>query len=61
MEVLIDVDRLRRDLMDYFGTATFSGFPMAVIDLAKIESATDSEIVRIAEKNGFNLRKYIVD
>lgn len=61
MEVLIDVDRLRRDLMDYFGTATFSGFPMAVIDLAKIERATDSEIVRIAEKNGFNLRKYIVD
>ena len=61
MEYKIDADRLRRDLIDYYGTAMAGGFPMAVIDLAKIERASDSEIVRIAEKNGFNLRKYIVD
>ena len=61
MEYTIDADRLRRDLIDYYGTAMAGGFPTAVIDLAKIERASDSEIVRIAEKNGFNLRKYIVD
>ena len=61
MEYMIDVDRLRSDLMDYYGTAMVGGFPMAALDLAKIERASDSEIVRIAEKNGFNLRKYIVD
>ena len=60
MEYMIDVDRLRSDLMDYYGTALAGGFPMAALDLAKIERASDSEIVRIAEKNGFDLRRYAV-
>ena len=56
----IDTERLRSDLMDYYGTATFSGFPMAVIDLSRIERASDQELVEIARKNGVDLRKYMI-
>lgn len=60
MEYEIDVNRLRRDLMDYFGTAMFNASPMAVVDLAEIESASDMQIIEIAQENGVDLRKYIV-
>lgn len=29
-----------------------SGFPMAVVDLAKVDSMTDDEVLLIAKKNG---------
>lgn len=54
----LDVERLRRDMMDYYGTAMFGGFPMAVMDLSKVECASDDELIRMAEKNGVDLRKY---
>ena len=53
-----DFERLRYDLIDYFGTATFSGFPMAMVDLSDVEYASESELVRIAMQNGFNLNDY---
>ena len=60
MEYEIDIDRLRRDLEDYYGTAMFSGFPMAVMDLSEIKRLSPQELVRLAEKNGIDLRKYII-
>lgn len=60
MEYEIDVCRLRRDMKDYYGTAMSSGFPMAVMDLSKVEHMSDQELVELAQKNGFDLRKYIV-
>lgn len=36
MEYEIDVNHLRRDMKDYYGTAMFNGFPMAVMDLSKV-------------------------
>ena len=56
----IDTERLRSDLMDYFGTAMAGGFPMAVIDLSRIERASDQELVEIARRNGMDLRKYMI-
>lgn len=53
-----NINKLRRDLMDYFGTAMHSGFPMAVIDLSEIENMTDEEILKFAAKNGINIEKY---
>jgi len=50
MEYEIDVDRLRRDMKDYFGTAMFSGFPMAVMDLSRVERMSDRELVELAQK-----------
>ena len=60
MEYEIDVNRLRRDMKDYDGTAMFNGFPMAVMDLSKVERLSDRELVELAQKNGMDLRKYIV-
>lgn len=60
MEYEIDVNRLRRDMKDYYGTAMFNGFPMAVMDLSKVERLSDRELVELAQKNGVDLRKYIV-
>ena len=56
----IDVNRLRKDMKDYYGTAMFNGFPMAVMDLSKVERLSDRELVELAQKNGVDLRKYIV-
>lgn len=56
----INVEALRRDLEDYFGTAAFSGLPMAMMDLSRVENASPEELVRIAQKNGFDLTKYRV-
>ena len=47
-----NVDRVRDALKDYYGTAMASGFPMAVVDLAKVDSMTDDEVLLIAKKNG---------
>ena len=60
MEYKIDVNRLRRDMKDYYGTAMFNGFPMAVVDLSRVERLSDSELVELARKNGVNLKKYII-
>ena len=54
---MIDYERLRNDLIDYFGTAmTFN--PMAMSDLISVERASNDELVEIALKNNFDLNKY---
>ena len=60
MEYEIDISRLRRDLEDYYGTAMFSGFPMAVMDVSRVERMSAQELVELAQKNGVDLRKYVV-
>ena len=60
MEHEIDISRLRRDLEDYYGTAMFSGFPMAVMDVSRVERMSAQELVELAQKNGIDLRKYTV-
>lgn len=54
----MDFERLRNDLIDYYGSAMFSGFPMAMIDVSDVERMTDEELVREAEKIGLKLSKY---
>ena len=61
MEYEIDVNQLRRDMEDYYGTAIFNGFPMAVMELSKVECLSDWELLELAQKNGVDLRKYIVN
>ena len=58
MEQNIDINRLRKDLIDYYGTASFNGFPAAVMDLSRIERMSDEELIRFALKNGADLDKY---
>ena len=56
----IDIQRLRNDIKDNYGTAMFNGFPMAVMDLAKIERMSDQEIVDFALKKNIRLEKYSI-
>lgn len=60
MKYEIDVNRLRRDLKDDYGTAVFTGFSMAAMDLFKVERLSDYEIVELALKKGVDLEKYII-
>jgi hypothetical protein len=53
-----DYESLRSDLMDNYGTAMCSGFPMAVMDLGRVERASESELLQIADREGYNLDKY---
>ena len=55
----IDVDKLRMDLIDYFGTASMY-YRAAIIDVETVRNASDEEVVRIAIQNGFNLNDYEV-
>ena len=57
MEITIDIDELRNDLINYFGSAMQYN-QVAMMDLIKVEQASDNEIVNIALKNGFNLYDY---
>ena len=53
----IDIEKLREDLIDYFGTASFYN-KMAMMDLVNVESASDTEVIEIAIQNGFDIEKY---
>lgn len=54
----IDIERLRKDLIDYFGTAMYNSSPLAIIELSKIEKANDNELIQIAIKNNIDLFEY---
>ena len=53
-----DMERIRKDLLDYFGTAMMSGFSIAMVDVLTIERSSDAELLKIAEKAGIDIRRY---
>lgn len=53
----IDYEKLREDLVDYFGSA-MGIFPAAIMEVVKIESASNLELIEIARQNGFDLSDY---
>lgn len=57
---LIDVDALRSDIEDYYGSAMFSGFPAAILDLSDVDSMSGEELCEKAEELGMDLNKYVV-
>lgn len=56
----IDIERLRRDLIDYYGTAMMCGFGMLSINVRFIERASDEALIQIAIKDGFDLNDYVI-
>lgn len=56
---LIDLGGLRRDLLDYFGTAKQEN-PNATIDLIEVEKADYAKLIDIAIKAGFDLKDYML-
>ena len=55
----IDFDSLRDDLIEHFTSAYFIVSSLALADLSSVENATDSELISIARRCGFNLTKYL--
>ena len=54
-----DFDSLRNDLEDYFTSAYFIVSPLAIKELSEVEDASEIELIKIAQNNGFNLNNYI--
>ena len=54
----IDYKKLRKDLIDYYGTAS-QIFPMAIIELSKVERASNEQLIDLALSNRFDLSNYI--
>lgn len=55
-----DYEKLRRDLIDYYGTASIYNMA-AIIDIGYVEKASGIELLSIAQRNGFNLDNYIIE
>lgn len=55
----IDIEQLRKDLIEYFTSAMFMVSPIALMDLTEVENATDEQVIKIALDNKFDLRKYL--
>lgn len=54
---MVDINRLREDLINYFGTAIFYN-PMTIMELEEVKKASESKLIEIAIKNGFDLDNY---
>ena len=61
MIIEIDIELLRKDLIDYYGTAMFQSSPLAIIELSKVNNASDEDLIEIAKYNNFNLNNYIIN
>lgn len=59
MNIKIDVDNLRDDLRDYYGSAVGCN-PTAMTDVINVDSMSDEDVVEKAVENGFNLYDYEV-
>lgn len=56
----IDIDALRDYLLDLCGTAMFSGFGPALLDVAEVERADGYELIRVAERFGVDVTRFEV-
>lgn len=55
----IDVDRLRKDMIDEAHAAYFvGGFGAALLEIPDVENASDEELIELAISNGINIKKY---
>ena len=51
-----DFEELREAIRDYYGTAMTSGFPMAIIELAEVDNASNDELIEIAKRIGLEVK-----
>ena len=54
-----DYERLRKDLVEYFGSALVYN-PMAIMDVNKVQNASNIELEEIARKNKIALTDYVI-
>ena len=59
--VEIDINKLRKDLENYYMSGfVVTGFGAAFMEATDVKNASDDEIIEMAQKASFELRKYIV-
>ena len=56
----IDIEKLRKDLIEEYEAIMFNISPSAMIDISEIENASDDELIQFAIRNNFDIRKYEV-
>ena len=49
-----DIDEIKSELEDYYGTAMTNGFPMAVIELGNLDEMDEDELRDLAEEVGID-------
>ena len=54
----MDVKKLRREIMDFYGTAMTGPFPQATMNLIDVENMSDKELIEFAKNEGFIPRDY---
>ena len=54
----INIEILRRDLMNHYGTEIFAGFDGALADLIEVDKGTEEELIKHAKKVGIDVQKY---
>lgn len=58
-KIEIDIDELRRDMLnDSYGAFYGGGFGGALIEAFDVENASPKELVKLAQRKGIDLRKY---
>ncbi len=60
MSRTIDVDALRDFLTDYAGTAAFSGFPAAMLDVMGIRNLNARDLCLKAERMGIDVDDFAI-
>lgn len=55
----IDIEKLREDLINYFGTA-MGLFPVVIMNLSEVQTCSADRLIEIAINNNFDLDKYII-
>lgn len=56
--IVVDAEKIRHDLMDYFGA---SNLPFKMVAVARVEVATPDEVIDLALDEGFDIDKYAVN
>ncbi|MBQ9512947.1 MAG: hypothetical protein IJR58_07115 [Lachnospiraceae bacterium] len=59
MDKQYDYNKLREHLIAYFEKGLMAGFQAAKVDLEQVKSATDEELVEIAEYQDFEMSEYL--
>ena len=58
----IDINKLKKDLKDYYEAAYFTlGYGAALMDSFDLNNLSDEEIISKAAENGVDLEQYIIN
>ena len=55
----IDIEALRKDLIDYYQGIMFNVSPAALVEMTEVEHASPEKLINIALRNGYDLNDYI--